>query len=67
MLGKFSSIFFGFPRLIIPSLLFTHLAPLLEVRDNPDHSECCHILGLWDFICDLALGWLHSKEVAYVL
>lgn len=56
--------FFGFPRLIIPPLLFTPLEPPLEVYDNPDQSECCHIHGLWDFMCDVALGWLHTKEVA---
>jgi hypothetical protein len=64
MLGMFPSSFFRFLRLIISPLLFTHVAPLFEVCCNPDQSECCHIPGLWDFICDLGLGRLHSKEVA---
>jgi hypothetical protein len=47
-------------RLSCSVATFTHLTPLLEVCDNPDQSEYCYISGLWDFICDLALGWLHS-------
>jgi hypothetical protein len=38
---------FGIPLLvIIPPLLHTHLSPLPEVFDSPDHAAEYHILSL---------------------
>jgi hypothetical protein len=54
--------------LLIP-LLHADRSPLLKACDSPDQAAQCHIIcpWVWGFIFDLALGWLQSGELKFMI
>lgn len=47
----------------LPYLLLKYILPHSEVCDSLEQRVHYHILQVWGFIFDPALGWLQAKEV----
>jgi hypothetical protein len=54
-----------FPQFLLLIFILLIGSPRLEVFYSPNHAAHYHFLALQfrSFICDLALGWVRSKEV----